>query len=98
MSTYVVFVRHQTHSQDELQRYAELASQARTGHQINPLAFYGQLEVLEGPAAEGAVILEFADRAAAQRWYHSPQYQEAKAHRNLGADYSVLMIDGVEKP
>ncbi len=97
MSTYVIFVRQQTHDQQAMERYAKLASQARPGHQINPLAFYGELEVLEGPAVEGAVILEFADRAAALGWYHSPLYQEAKVQRNLGADYSVLLIDGVAK-
>ncbi len=96
MTTYVVFVRQDTKDQTEMDNYASLASKARDGHQITPLAFYGELEVLEGPSAEGAVILSFTDKEAAKRWYYSPEYQAAKAHRNLGANYSVLMIDGLD--
>lgn len=58
------------------------------------LASYGELTLLEGSPMD-AVILAFSDRAAAQAWYNNPAYQKAKTHRNLGADYTVFIVDGV---
>ena len=95
MSAYIVLLRHETISSQELDTYAAAAKLARPGHDITKLAYYGEIEVLEGPATEGAVIFEFADMAAARAWYHSPLYQAAKLHRNLGANCSVLLVDGV---
>ena len=60
------------------------------------MAFYGQLEVLEGNEIEGAVILRFPDMAAERDWYHSPIYQEALQHRLKGANYRAFIIEGVE--
>lgn len=95
MSAYAVFIKHKTLNQTELDTYAGLAREARPGHDITPLAFYGALESLEGPTPEGSVILQFADMAAARAWYYSPAYQKAREHRNLGADYTVFLIEGV---
>ena len=96
MSAYVVFIRDETLDADELSTYGTLASQARGDHPITPLAFYGDLEVLEGKSAEGVVILQFPTLEAAKDWYHSPAYQAAKAHRMKGASYRVLLTQGVE--
>lgn len=96
MAAYVVFIKDETLDQDELATYAEKAGQARGDHPITPLAFYGALETLEGPEAEGVVVLEFPDVEAAKGWYFSPAYQEAKAHRLKGAKYRVLLVNGVE--
>ncbi|PLR24813.1 MULTISPECIES: DUF1330 domain-containing protein [Pantoea] len=96
MAAYVVFIKDETLDQDELTAYAEKAGQARGDHPITPLAFYGALETLEGPEAEGVVVLEFPDAEAAKGWYFSPAYQEAKAHRLKGAKYRVLLVNGVE--
>ncbi|OAT77545.1 hypothetical protein A9B99_21090 [Mangrovibacter phragmitis] len=95
MSAYVIFVRKTTHDEQEMQTYAKLAGEARGDHPITPLAFYGDITTLEGDDAEGAVILSFPDIEAAKAWYYSDAYQEAKKHRNLGADYQVLLIQGV---
>lgn len=94
MSAYVVFIREKTVNQAEMDRYAQTAPLARAGHDITRLAFYGQLEVLEGPAAEGVAILRFPDMAAARAWYDSPAYQAARRHRHLGADYRMLLVEG----
>ncbi|MBD9644185.1 DUF1330 domain-containing protein [Pantoea sp. PNT02] len=96
MAAYVVFIKDETLDQDEMATYAEKAGQARGDHPITPLAFYGALETLEGPEAEGVVVLEFPDAEAAKGWYFSPAYQEAKAHRLKGAKYRVLLVNGVE--
>lgn len=90
MSAYVVFTREQTTDAEELAQYAQKAPLAREGRELTPLAFYGQLEVLEGNEIEGAVILRFPD------WYNSPVYQEALQHRLKGANYRAFIIEGVE--
>ncbi len=95
MAAYVVMIKDQTLDKDELAIYSQKAGAARGDHQINPLAFYGEQEVLEGADAEGVVVLEFTDMDAARAWYHSPAYQEAKAHRVKGASYRVILVNGV---
>jgi|TARA_R110000851_G_scaffold140809_2_gene278304 uncharacterized protein (DUF1330 family) len=87
--------REHTHDAQEMERYSEKAKAARAGHDPQPLAFYGDFEVLEGSAMEGAVILRFPDMAAARAWYQSPAYQEARKHRFQGADYRVFIVDGL---
>src|SRR4051812_28577196 len=94
MSAYVIFIREATTDAAELQQYAQKAPAARTGHDITRLAFYGQLDVLEGAPAEGVAILRFPDMAAARAWYDSPAYQEARAHRLKGAAYRLLLVEG----
>lgn len=96
MSAYVILIRDHTRDENELARYAELAQAARPGHEITPLAFYGEVQTLEGAPAEGAVVLKFPDMQAARAWYDSPQYRAAKVHRHLGADYRVLLVNGVD--
>lgn len=95
MSAYVVMIRDRMVDADAMAEYARLAPKAREETPAKPLAFYGALEVLEGPAADGVVILAFDDMAAARRWYGSAAYQEALPHRLRGADYRVLLVDGV---
>ncbi|CAM3664329.1 DUF1330 domain-containing protein [Halomonas casei] len=97
MPAYVVLTREHTHDAQEMEQYATKAKAAREGHDPQPLAFYGDVEVMEGSSMEGAVILRFPDIAAAHAWYQSPAYQEARKHRFLGADYRVFIVDGVEE-
>ena len=97
MPAYVVLTREHTHDAKEMEQYATKAKAAREGHDPQPLAFYGDFEVLEGSNMEGAVILRFPDMAAARAWYQSDAYQEARKHRFQGADYRVFIVDGVEE-
>jgi uncharacterized protein (DUF1330 family) len=95
MTVYAVFTRERTIDQAEMDIYAPAAGAAGVGHPITPLAFYGAIETLEGPAVEGAVIASFPTLAEAHAWYHSPAYQAAKEHRLKGAEYRVFLIQGV---
>ena len=97
MPAYIVLTREYTHDAKEMEQYASKAKAAREGHDPQPLAFYGDFEVLEGSAMEGAVILRFPDMAAARAWYESPAYQDARKHRFQGADYRVFLVDGIEE-
>lgn len=52
-------------------------------------------ELLEGGFGDGAsmVISEWPDKAAARRFWNSPEYQAAKALRGGLADCQVLLIE-----
>lgn len=95
MTAYVVFIKDGVNDQAELDQYNAKAGASIAGHPLKPLAFYGPNETWEGPTAEGLVIIEFPDIAAAKAWYDSPAYQDAKVHRLAGATYRVMVTEGV---
>lgn len=95
MVAYMVFTRERLRSPAEYERYRQEARPAAEGHPLKPLALYGTHEVLEGPAIEGAVILEFPTIDAARAYYQSTAYQDAVQHRFLGADYRVFIVEGI---
>lgn len=92
---YVILVRDRMIDAAEFAIYGQKAREARAGHAVTPVAYYGRQEVLEGPPVEGAVILQFPSFAEAQAWYRSPAYQEALQHRLAGAEYRVMILEGV---
>ncbi|MDX3775418.1 DUF1330 domain-containing protein [Chromatiaceae bacterium AAb-1] len=96
MSAYVVMIRERVTDPAQMENYARLAPLARAGHDIERLAFYGALEVLEGAPLDGVVINRFPTMAAARRWYDSPAYQAALVHRLRGADYRVFIVEGLD--
>ena len=95
MAAYMILIREKLRDAEAMKRYAEGAGEARHGHDLKPLAFYGACETLEGAAADGVVVIEFPDRAAAKAWYESPAYAAAREHRFQGADYRVILVDGL---
>jgi uncharacterized protein (DUF1330 family) len=56
----------------------------------------GKFEQMEGslPLAR-VVLLEFADMAAARKFYHSPDYQEVLKIRQAAAESQVFFVEGV---
>ena len=95
MVAYVVFTREKMRDRGEYERYREKSRPANASHPLKPLALYGRHEVLEGPALEGAVILEFPTFDAAKTYYDSAAYQDAVKHRLLAADYRVFIVEGL---
>jgi len=95
MAAYVVFTRERMRDSEEYGLYRDKARPANVSHAVKPLALYGKHEMLEGPAIEGAVILEFASMEAARAYYHSEAYQTAVKHRFLAADYRVFIVEGI---
>ena len=95
MPAYFVAIREKTKDPAELETYGKKAGPASAGHKMTPRAIYGRQVNLEGPPAEGIVILEFASVAEAEAWYHSPAYQAAAIHRHKGADYRVYIVEGM---
>ena len=66
MPAYMILIREKLRDAEAMKRYAEGAGEARHGHDLKPLAFYGACETLEAAQADGVVVIEFPDRAAAR--------------------------------
>ncbi|MEJ6010052.1 DUF1330 domain-containing protein [Novosphingobium aquae] len=97
MATYMIFIREGAIVDHEAMaayqsgnRGAKAAASA-----MKPLVVYGELETLEGDAADGVVVLQFPDRDAAKAWYFSPEYQEKVKLRQKAAPYRCLMVEGL---
>ena len=95
MPAYAIFIRESTRDPKELETYSKVAPATLAGHPVTARVVYGKYEVLEGPAIEGAVVLEFPTLEAAKAWYDSPAYREAREHRFKGANYRAFIIQGV---
>ena len=55
----------------------------------------GKAELVEGTQEPARlVVIEFADTAAAKRWYHSPEYQEALKIRLANSTGRVVLVEG----
>ena len=93
-AAYVIFIRERTRDAAELKTYSSGAAASLDGHPVTMLAVYGRQEVLEGPQAEGVVIVRFPAFAEAKAWYDSPAYRAARDHRFKGADYRAIIVEG----
>lgn len=96
MSAYMIFVRETLKDPDLYAQYQAKGRVASAGHPMQPLAYYGDMETLEGNAPEGVVILKFPTMEAARAWYESDAYQEAKAIREQAADSRVFLTSGLD--
>ncbi|HEY1781749.1 MAG TPA: DUF1330 domain-containing protein [Roseiarcus sp.] len=76
-------------------RYAAAAGRAIAEHGGKPLARGGRSEALEGKARARNVVLEFESYDAARAYYHSEQYQAAKALREGAAEMEMVLVEGV---
>ena len=95
MSAYIVFIKEREHDAATMADYAGKAGATISGHAAKPLAYYGAIETLEGPEAQGSVIIEFPTMDEARAWYNSEAYPQARAVRFQGGDYRVFLTQGV---
>jgi uncharacterized protein (DUF1330 family) len=95
MSAYIVFTRTKTLDQKELETYWAGIEATMKGHPIDVLVAYGKHEVLEGDPIEGIVIAKFPTVKAAKDWYCGEAYQSVAKHRQKGAIYQGLIVEGV---
>ncbi|HUN61322.1 MAG TPA: DUF1330 domain-containing protein [Candidatus Sulfotelmatobacter sp.] len=98
MSAYLVFIRERTIDPAELEIYWREIRSTFVGHHVKVLASYGAHEDLEGPPTEGTVIAEFPTMQAAKLWYDSPAYQKVRVHRQKGAVYRGILVQGLQIP
>ena len=95
MPAYIVFIKEREHDAGAMATYSSMAPPSLAGHNAKPLAVYGAFETLEGPDAQGSVIIEFPSMDEARAWYQSDAYQQARQHRFAGADYRVFITAGL---
>ena len=76
-------------------KYATAATEAILANGGKALARGGQHEALEGSARKRNVILEFDSFEQARAYYHSAQYQAAKALREGAAEMEIVAVEGV---
>lgn len=77
--------------------YQALAPAAFAAHGARFLARGGPHEVLEGPALERHVLIEFPDLAAARACYESADYQAARACRDGACIAHVVIVEGLSQ-
>jgi uncharacterized protein (DUF1330 family) len=66
-------------------------------HQGRFLVRGGAFTALEGEMPyERIAMLEFPSRAAAEAWYHSPEYQRILPLRTSSSRSQFILVDGVE--
>jgi uncharacterized protein (DUF1330 family) len=95
MAAYMVFTREKTRNAAALEQYKKLVPPSFQRHPATIRALRCRHEVLEGPAIEDIIILEFASYEEAKAWYQSPEYQAACERRFQGGDYRCILTDGV---
>lgn len=95
MAAYLIFIKDREHDAAAMANYSAKAGGSIAGHAAKPLAYYGAIETLEGAEAQGAVVIEFPTMDEARAWYRSDAYQAARARRFAGADYRVILTQGL---
>jgi uncharacterized protein (DUF1330 family) len=82
---------------EQYDRYRPLAAASVEAYGGRYVVRGGATEVLEGDRVPNRlVVLEFPDPDTARRWYHSPEYAEAKATRAGAATGSFILVEGME--
>ena len=78
--------------------YQALAPAAFATHGARFLARGGQADVLEGPAMDRHVVIEFPSLQAARDCYHSPAYARCIALRSGKSVMDLSIIEGYGGP
>jgi uncharacterized protein (DUF1330 family) len=76
-------------------RYVAAGTKAIAAHGGRPLARGGRHEALEGKARARNVVLEFDSYEAARAYFHSAEYQAARALREGAAEMEMVLVEGV---
>ena len=96
MAAYLVALVDVT-DPDAYREYATRAGAAAKKRGIKALARGGRTVSLEGPPPPGrVVILPFENLEAAQAYYDSAEYQEAKTFREGAATAQFFLVEGVD--
>ena len=96
MSVYMIVYLESITDATELAEYRRIGVPTLAASKAKFLVRNGRFEMLEGPAPQSVLMLEFPTMADAKEWYESPQYQEALQHRYAGATCRALFVEGLE--
>ncbi len=75
--------------------YRKRAAPAFARYGAEFLARGGAAETLEGPALQLHVVIRFPDLASARACYDSPEYREARRHREAAAEAHLVIVEGL---
>ena len=96
MAAYVMFIRESAVTDPEaMKKYQEGSRSGPPPPDMKVHTVYGAMETIEGEPADGVVILEFPDTAAARDWYYSEEYQSRAKFRMQAAPYRGFIIEGI---
>jgi uncharacterized protein (DUF1330 family) len=95
MAVYVLIDRLSVTDPDRFGDYSVLAKAAVTRHGGRYVLPYGtQIEALEGNWTPNRIVLiEFEDAAQARKWWHSPEYAEARTIHQEATISNVILVD-----
>lgn len=83
------------HDMEKMAEFRSLAGPALAQYSGKVLVTNMNPTIKEGPDSGIAVVIEFEDLAAAERFYHSQEYTAAKAIRLLAAETDLILAEGV---
>ena len=84
---------------DGYERYKQLSSAAVDLYGGRFLVRGGPVEVLEGEVEpHRLVVIEFDSAEAVHRWYHSPEYAQARGVRQATSTGWFVVVEGAAQP
>ena len=98
MAAYFVYICLEVVDRSELEIYWSKIGPTLEGYSVRPVAAYTPFEQLEGDAVDGAAVVEFPSMEVAKDWYNSPGYRAIIHHRQQGARYIGLLMEGGMPP
>ena len=94
MTAYIIARVNVTDS-EKYEDYKALAPAAIAAHGGRYLVRGGHMKVLEGePESRRVVVLEFPTLEAAEKFYHSAEYEAAKEKRRGAAELQLVLMEG----
>ncbi len=95
MSAYMIALVKVTDS-EQFKQYAAAAGKVTAQYGGTYRVRGGEMSLLEGDLEQDRlVVIEFNERASAEAWYNSPEYQAARALRDGAAVGTFVAVDGV---
>lgn len=83
------------HDAEKMQEFSALARPAIAKYGGRALVSNPNPTLKEGPASGTAVVIEFEDMDAAERFYNSEEYTAARAVRMLAAETDLVLVEGL---
>jgi uncharacterized protein (DUF1330 family) len=95
MAAYLVYICQSVLDREELETYWKESPATLDGHEYKLLAVYTPFERLEGEGEVlGVVLAEFPSAEAAKSWFNCTEYSRVRKHRQRGAKYLGLLVEG----
>ncbi len=95
MSVYMI-ARVRVSDETKFAEYAKRAGPAAQKYGGRYLARGGECKTMEGPHFERNVISVWPSMEQALKWYHSPEYQEAKSYREDAAEVQLCLVESID--